>query len=159
ATDVNTAGFDNQTGWGRLNAAEAVGVPYSVTWGANTLPSAMTAGATTSATASFTNSGTLAWSNSGATPVRFAYHWKRGAWPGTSPAVQDGARSGISSSVAPGATVSGLSVVVVAPPSAGTYCLVYDLVHEGVTWFSWQGAAVQTSTVTVSAPAYAVTWG
>jgi hypothetical protein len=46
--------------------------------------------------------------------------------------------------------VAGGVVAVQAPATAGTYCLVYELVQEGVTWFSTQGAATAATTVTVS---------
>ncbi len=150
ATDVDAPGFDNNTGWGRVNAALALAPAYGVTWGANTLPSTAAAGATLTPTVSFTDSGTLAWANSGANPVNFAYHWQNGACPGTTTAAWDGQRTALPGPVAAGGSVSGLTVSIVVPPTAGTYCLVYDLVREGVTWFSWQGAATQTATVTVS---------
>ncbi len=159
ATDINSAGFDNETGFGRLNAAAAVGATYSVSWAANTFPTTTSAGSSAPVSVSFTNSGTLTWSNAAPNPVRFAYHWKSGSCPGGSTVVQDGVRTGLLSSVGPGSGVSSLAATVVAPPTGGTYCLVYDLVREGVTWFSSQGAAVQTASVNVSTPVYGVTWG
>ncbi|MEK7693064.1 MAG: S8 family peptidase, partial [Chloroflexota bacterium] len=33
ATDMDVAGFDNNTGWGRVNAAQAIAPQYKVTWG------------------------------------------------------------------------------------------------------------------------------
>lgn len=159
ATDMGPAGFDNNTGYGRVNAALAVLPSYGVTWGANTLPSSMAAGATANVTVSFTNAGSAAWPAGGGTPVRFSYHWKNGACPGTTTAVFDGVRTALAADVAPGGSVAGLNASIAAPPSAGTYCLQYDLVREGVTWFSWAGAAVQSGTVTVTAPVYGVSWG
>ncbi|MDE3097716.1 MAG: hypothetical protein KGK07_17150, partial [Chloroflexota bacterium] len=132
---------------------------YAVTWGANKFPTTAAPGATLTASVSLTDSGSLAWTNSGANPVNFAYHWTNGACPGTTTAVWDGDRTALPSAVAPGGSVSGLTVSIVAPPAAGTYCLVYDLVREGVTWFSSQGAATQSATVTVATPVYGVTWG
>jgi hypothetical protein len=46
--------------------------------------------------------------------------------------------------------VSGLAATVRAPSTPGTYCLQYDLLHDGVTWFSWQGAAMLGVTVTIT---------
>jgi predicted amidophosphoribosyltransferase len=40
--------------------------------------------------------------------------------------------------VSPGMTIP-LTAQVQAPPATGQYILKWDLVHEGVTWFSWQG--------------------
>jgi subtilisin family serine protease len=159
ATDMGTAGFDNLTGWGRVNAAVAIEGPLAVTWGANTLPTSLSAGSSTTAQVTFTNSGSSAWSAGGATPVRFAYHWLNGSCPGTTTAVWDGLRTNLPSDVASGGTVTNLSATIQAPASAGTYCLKYDLVQEGVVWFSAQGGSTQTATVTVSAAQYGVTWG
>jgi hypothetical protein len=157
---MGAAGFDNLTGWGRVNAAAAVSSSqYGVSWGANTLPSTITAGATTNASVSFTNTGTLTWSAGGANPVRFAYHWRNGACPGTTTAVWDGQRTNLAGNVAQSQTVSGLNATIAAPATPGTYCLQYDLVREGITWFSTQGAAIQTQTVSVTTPVYGVTWG
>ena len=47
--------------------------------------------------------------------------------------------------------VPGLAATVRAPNSAGAYCLQYDLLHDGVTWFSWQGAQMLAVTVTINA--------
>jgi hypothetical protein len=133
---------------------------YAVNWGSNTLPASITAGAATSVPVSFTNVGSLTWAAGGANPVRFSYHWLNGACPGTTSAVFNGIRTVLPGDVvAGGGFVSGLSASITAPGSAGTYCLVYDLVREGMTWFSWQGASTQSGTVTVTAPTYAVTWG
>jgi hypothetical protein len=134
--------------------------PYAVTWGANTLPSTMAAGGTVGVTASFTNAGSSTWNATGSNPVKFSYHWHNGTCAAGNPVLSYGAiHTSLASDVAPSGTVSGLSATIAAPASAGTYCLQYDLVKELVTWFSWQGAATQSATVTVTAPAYAVTWG
>jgi hypothetical protein len=123
---------------------------YGVSWGANTTPGSMTASAAVPVTLSFSNTGTLTWSAGGANPVRLAYHWLNGACPGSTTAVFDGNRTPLPTDVAAGGSVSNLSATITAPTSAGTYCLVYDLVREGITWFSWQGAATQGVTVTVA---------
>ncbi len=159
ATDAGTAGFDSYYGNGRLNAALAVLPQYGVTWGADTAASSMTTGTDATFNVSFTNAGSLTWVSSGTNRVNFSYHWKNGACSGTTTAVYDGKRTRLPSDTASGAAVSNLSVAVTPPAAAGTYCLVLDLVREGVTWFSSQGASTKTKTVTVSQPAYGVTWG
>ncbi len=159
ATDMDVPGFDNNTGWGRINAAAAIAGPYAVNWGTNTLPSTITTSATAAVTVSFTNAGTATWNAGGANPVRFAYHWRNGACAGASSAIFDGVRTLLPADVAPSGAVTNLNASIAAPAAAGTYCLQYDLVKEGVTWFSWQGASMQSATVTVAAPPpYAVTW-
>jgi subtilisin family serine protease len=125
-------------------------VPYGVSWGAHTTPVSMTAGSANMVSVSFTNIGTLTWSATAPNNVSVAYHWRNGSCSGTSTAVWNGTHTPITQDVATGGTVSGLSATVTAPPSAGTYCLQYDLIREGVTWFSWQGASMLQVTVTVS---------
>jgi hypothetical protein len=123
---------------------------YGVSWTADNTPSSMKAGATSSVTLSFTNTGSSVWNASGANPFHVSYHWRTGACPGTSTTVWDGLRTALPSNVNGGSSVSNLVAQVKAPSSAGTYCLQFDIVKEGVTWFSWQGASVVSRTVTVT---------
>jgi hypothetical protein len=99
---------------------------------------------------SFQNTGAFTWPGGTANRVRFAYHWKNGACPGTTTAVFDGKRTALPGDIAPDGMVSNLPVQVIAPASAGTYCLAMDLVQEGITWFSSRGAATLAATVTVN---------
>jgi hypothetical protein len=132
---------------------------YGVLWTGDSTPSSAVTGMTFEATVSFTNTGSLTWSPANPNPVRASYHWRNGACPGTSSAVFDGQRTVLAGDVGPGESVNNMTVQIRAPQSAGTYCLVYDFVREGVTWFSWQGAATRTRTVTVAGdPVYFVTW-
>ncbi len=131
---------------------------YGVSWTADNTPASMSTNALQSVSLSFTNSGSLTWQAGGANPVRVAYHWRSGACPGGATAVWDGLRTPLSADVAPAGSVSGLASSVRAPGSAGTYCLQWDLVREGVTWFSSQGASVLSKTVSVSVPVYGVSW-
>jgi hypothetical protein len=110
----------------------------------------MAVNASTTALVTFTNAGSATWNAVGTNPVRFAYHWRNGACPGTSSAVFDGVRTALAGDVTPGGAVTNLSATITAPATAGTYCLQYDLVKEGVTWFSAQGAATQSAAVTVN---------
>ncbi len=159
AVDMGAAGFDNLTGWGEVQAQKSVLPQYQVSWSANTLPTSIVAATATSANVTFTNAGWQTWSASGANPVHFSYHWRNGACAGTTSAIYDGVRTSLSADVATSGSVTNLSAQIQAPPAAGTYCLVYDLVREGMTWLSNQGAATQTGTVSVTAPVYGVTWG
>ena len=123
---------------------------YAVTWGGHDTPATMSAGGSVSPNLSFTNDGSLTWEQGGATPVRLAYHWHNDACSGSgSIAVWDGNRAVLPGDVSQGGSVSNLAVQVDAPATPGTYCLEYDLVREGVTWFSQQGAATLSVTVTV----------
>ena len=62
----------------------------------------------------------------------------------------NGLRTNIAADVPQGGAVSGLAATVRAPSTAGTFCLQYDLLHDGVTWFSWQGAALRQVNVTIT---------
>ena len=123
---------------------------YGVAWGANNTPATMTSGTPAAATLSFANAGSLTWSAAGPNAVKLAYHWRNGACGGTSIAVWDGQHNALGGDVASGATVSGFAATIVPPATAGTYCLVYDFIREGITWFSWQGAATLQRTITVN---------
>ncbi|HXH22843.1 MAG TPA: hypothetical protein VNN10_12525 [Dehalococcoidia bacterium] len=138
--------------------ATATPPAYGVRWDSHSTPSSINTSATVSAVLSFSNSGTLTWANSGPNPVRLAYHWRNGACNGTTTAVWDGLRTSLPVSVSGGGSVTNLAASVRAPSAPGTYCLVYDLVREGITWFSTQGAAVLPVTVNVSQPQYGVSW-
>ena len=131
---------------------------YGVSWGANTTPSTVNTSTTVTPKLTFTNTGSLIWSAAGTNPVRFSYHWKNGSCPGTTTATWDGRRTALPSDSGPGATVSTLTVSVSTPATAGTYCLIYDLVREGITWFQSQGSPTLSMTVTVNQGPYGVIW-
>jgi hypothetical protein len=88
-----------------------------------------------------TNVGTLAWQTG---VVNLSYHLLTGAG---AVVAWDGQRTPLASAIAPGQTVV-LSAIVKLPPAAGAYSLRWDLVQEGVTWFSGQGVPTDTSAVT-----------
>lgn len=230
ATDMDVAGFDNNTGWGRVNAAAAIApsatatptatptrtntptatatrtntptatatrtntptatptrtntptstptntatatssptatntatpsVPlYGVSWGADSTAGTMISGSNNSVAISFTNTGTLTWSATGANAVRLAYHWRVGSCSGSSIAVWDGLHASLTGDIPTGGVENGLAATVQAPLTSGTFCLQYDLIREGVTWFSWQGASMLQRTVTVDPAPYRVSWG
>ena len=76
------------------------------------------------------NDGTRAWPIDGS--VALSYHWitKDGE-----PAVWDGARTPLPVAVEPGGEVV-VEARLVAPESAGRFRLQWDMVREGVAWFS-----------------------
>ncbi|HEY7269589.1 MAG TPA: hypothetical protein VH951_07160, partial [Dehalococcoidia bacterium] len=121
-----------------------------VTWGATNTPSTMAANGVQSVTVGLTNSGTQVWNAGGTNPVRVSYHWRSGACPGTASVVWDGLRTTLPADVAEGASLSALSVQVRAPSAPGTYCLLYDVVKEGVLWLSGAGSAPLSKTIAVN---------
>ena len=139
-------------------ATTAGAPPYGVSWMADGTPASMNAAQLTNIDLSFANTGSMTWPSGGADPVRVAYHWRAGACPGGGMVVWDGIRTALPADVVSGASASDLSTQVLAPASAGTYCLEYDLVQEGVTWFSSQGGSTLRRTVTVDALPYGVSW-
>src|SRR5439155_1026560 len=94
--------------------------------------------------------GNFAWPAAGANPVHLGYHWIDVAG---NAAVWDGVRSSLAADVAPG-TAQTLQAKVQVPVAPGTYTLRWDLVQEGVSWFSGQGVKMSAGSVTVSVPAY-----
>jgi len=62
--------------------------------------------------------------------------------------IWDGIRTPLPSPVPPGQTIE-IDVQVKAPEQPNTYRLAIDLVQEGITWFSWNGADPLDLTVEV----------
>ncbi|HEV8537142.1 MAG TPA: N-acetylmuramoyl-L-alanine amidase [Candidatus Limnocylindria bacterium] len=62
--------------------------------------------------------------------------------------VWDGARTGLAAPVAPGQTVT-VNATVRVPALSGTFSIAFDLVQEGVAWFSGQGVPVGSATLQV----------
>ena len=119
------------------------------TFGAQYQPQIATLGVSgvgTSVPISLTNTGNFTWPALGPTPVHLGYHWTD---PLGGVVVWDGTRSNLAADVAPGATQT-LQAQLVFPPAPGTYVLKWDLVQEGVSWFSGQNVPTFDQTVTVS---------
>jgi hypothetical protein len=150
----------SQQGAATLKVPVNVQVPtYGVSWSAHTTPGSMAANGLTNVNLTFTNTGSLTWPSGTANPVRLSYHWLNGPCPNGSTAVWNGRRAPLPGDVSTGGTVTGLALSVQAPAAAGQYCLVYDLVREGVAWFSQQGASTLRVPVNVQVPVYGVSWG
>src|SRR5207302_6739834 len=62
--------------------------------------------------------------------------------------VWDGLRTALPAAVTPGQAVT-LNVIVKMPPSTGSYVLRFDVVQEGVAWFSGQGVPTGSATLQV----------
>ena len=101
-------------------------------YGATTTPQQATIGATLQLTVELTNYGPRTW-----TPGAFAlsYHVFDNAG---SPLIWDGARGALPAPVSTGATVT-VPINVALPSGTGTYRLEWDMVQEGVAWFSQLG--------------------
>ena len=62
--------------------------------------------------------------------------------------VWDGVRTALPAAVAPGQSVT-LNVIVKMPSAVGSYILRFDVVQEGVAWFSGQGVPMGSATLQV----------
>jgi uncharacterized protein YcfL len=119
------------------------------TFGAQYQPQITTlglAGAAATLPIALTNTGNFTWSALGTTPVHLGYHWTDATGKVV---VWDGARANLAADVAPGASQT-VQAQIVFPSTAGTYILKWDLVQEGVAWFSSKNVPTFDQTVTVN---------
>ncbi len=129
---------------GNVNATVCCGK----TFGATYQPQIATLGASgTAATVpiTVTNTGNFTWGAAGATPVHLGYHWTD-ANGGV--VVWDGSRSSLAVDVGPGGSQT-LQASITFPSGAGTYTLRWDLVQEGVSWFSGKNVPTYDQRVNV----------
>ena len=83
------------------------------------------------------NTGALTWNRNGTNPIYLGYHWID--FNTKEMIVFDGERSIISYDGVEVGQETEFDIKIIAPPEPGEYVLQLDLVHEGVTWFSYQG--------------------
>ncbi len=83
------------------------------------------------------NTGTLTWNRNGGNPIYLGYHWID--FNTKEMVVFDGRRSIISDDGVDVGQEAEFDLKIMAPAEPGDYVLQLDLVHEGVTWFSYQG--------------------
>ena len=115
------------------------------------VPASMTARAdeTVSIPVLLTNTSVRTWQPLGSRPFALSYHVSRA--DGTL-ILFDGLRTPLPRAVPPGGTAQ-LQAQVIAPPVAGEYLLEWDMVQEGVTWFSFKGASPAHSLLSVAGEA------
>jgi LCP family protein required for cell wall assembly len=83
------------------------------------------------------NTGALTWNRNGTNPIYLGYHWID--FNTKEMIVFDGKRSIISNDGVEVGEETEFDLKIIAPSEPGEYILQLDLVHEGVTWFSYQG--------------------
>ena len=83
------------------------------------------------------NSQSFTWTSTGTNKVDISYHIYDKY---ENIVIYDGLRSPLPEDVSPGETVT-LPITIKSPDTTGEYILEYDIVHEGVTWFSSWGNA------------------
>ena len=100
-----------------------------------------------------TNAGLTTWDSAAEHPYRVSYHWLLA--DADRAVVYDGLRTSFDAPVAPNATVTAF-VQVRAPSQPGHYRLVWDVVQEGLLWFSSEpNAELSVTQATVAGPATA----
>jgi hypothetical protein len=105
---------------------------YGAVYTGGNPPATMKVSTSASVMITVQNTSSQTWPAGGA--FHLSYHWLRGG----SQIVHDGVRTLFPAAVAPGATVN-LTAKVTAPPTPGATILEWDMVQEGVTWFSDKG--------------------
>lgn len=117
---------------------------YGVQWGSHNTPTSLAMNQQVDVSVTLKNVGSTTWLKGGNNPVNLSYHW----FKGNQVAVWDGLKTALPQDVAPGQSVT-LSASLKAPAEAGEYTLKWDLVQDGVTWFSFNSAATQNVAVSV----------
>lgn len=117
--------------------------PYGATYDVSAMPATLKAGTTTMVSIKVTNGSNQPWG--AGSNFHLSYHWAQNG----AVVVPDGQRTFLPSAVAPCQTVT-LSATVKAPPSAGTFTIEWDMVEEGVAWFSTKGVPTGNRTVTAT---------
>ena len=128
----------------------AANTPLVVTSGFNggydqtTTPSVAAIGAVLQLSVRVSNYGARAWPAGGSTPVHLSYH----LFAGSAVVVWDGQRGILPTDVGVGPSAVVPSTVQL-PGSVGSYTLKWDLVQEGVSWFSSLGVNTLNESVSV----------
>ena len=126
-------------------------------YGATTAPATEIPGANVAVEVPLTNDGEFTWRADGAHPIRLGYHWFDTSGQ---PVVWDGPRQPLPFDVVPGSGTL-VAAAVQAPETPGDYLLVWDMVEEGLGWFSDRGVRSHVDRVTVSGDVtlYGKGWG
>jgi SpoIID/LytB domain protein len=126
-------------------------------YGTTTAPASIVPGAEVPVQIPLRNTGLTTWQAAGAHPVRLSYHWIDA---GGTPVVWDGPRNALPYDVPPGAGVL-VAATVRAPQLEGAYILAWDMVQDGVGWFSGHMVPVKQDLITVAADLtlYGKGWG
>ncbi|MCL6473239.1 MAG: SpoIID/LytB domain-containing protein [Firmicutes bacterium] len=135
--------FNGRWGWAHGNYLQQL--EYSAIYVSDNTPASMAAENNYSVSVTIKNTGSKTWKAGGANPVNLAYHWMD---LNGNVVVWNGIRTSIGSDMAPGSQ-STINATVKAPPTPGSYILKWDLVEEGVTWFSDKGVATRDKSVSV----------
>jgi hypothetical protein len=130
------------------NTQVALEGPVIASFGANYAIPTITGNAASTTTAQITlgNTSNFAWPAGGANPVTLSYHWYTTAGKTV---VWDGLRTKLPADV-PAGNLTQVQANLQFPSAVGTYLLRWDLVQEGVSWFSGKGVRMPEQTVSVT---------
>ncbi len=122
----------------------------------NNVPASVVRSSTTYVTAIVANPGWETWVSTSARDLRYppigpiyiGYRWLDGAGRNV---LEDykGSGQAVVADVPKNGTAT-FNFQLKAPATPGTYTLVLDMAHDGVTWFSWQGAATWSRSIQVT---------
>lgn len=130
-----------------------VEAPLIPSYGAAYQPAATTfaqSGALAAVPITVTNTSNFAWPAAGASPVDLGYHW---ATVTGQTLTWDGLRTKLPSDVPPGASAT-VQAQVAVPTAQGAYTLRWDMVQEGVAWFSAKGVRTFDQSIAVGPPPF-----
>ncbi len=116
---------------------------YGATYDVSGMPATIKAGTATKVSLKVTNGSNQVWA--AGSNFHLSYHWVQNG----AVVVQDGERTNMPSAIQPCGVIV-LSATVKAPPAAGAYQIQWDMVLEGVAWFSNQGVMTGNKPVTVT---------
>jgi hypothetical protein len=130
------------------NASITIDGPVTPSFGANyAIPVvAGTAASRTTVPITLGNTSNFTWPAGGANPVTLSYHWLNSAGQTV---VWDGLRTSLPADV-PAGQLTQVQANLQFPSAAGNYTLRWDLVQEGVTWFSGKGVRMAEERVAVA---------
>ncbi len=111
---------------------------YRTHYTSHNTPTAVAPGQTTTVTITLQNAGSLTWVSSGTNPVQLGFQWYNTAGQMLTFPAQLDFRTPLPAAVPPDGVVT-LQARLRTPDAPGTYVLRWDLIHEGVTWFTSQG--------------------
>lgn len=121
--------------------------------------SAMATNANLIGTVKVKNIGSGTWLKGGENPVRLGYRWYDASGVEVVVAPYAG-NFEMDADTPPGKTATFEGIALRSPSSDGTFTLRWDLMHEGITWFSAKGAETREQLVAVATPLpdFAVKW-
>lgn len=112
---------------------------YGESWGSHNTPVVMVPGYTANVAVNVQNVGGLTWLAGGSKPFHLGYHWYDSNGNQYVQTPEDDKRSVLPFNVAPDQKVT-VNALLTSPRSPGNYTLKWDMVQEGVTWFSAEPA-------------------